>query len=257
MPRKNRPNSKHGRVNFPITEQAWIRGAQTEHPGRRSQALATIADVYWKPAYSYLVARGNTPSRAMDLVQEFFCELIIEKQIIRKYVPEKCRFRAFLLTEIKQFVWQQHRKAIAKKRSPTKPEVALEDRNGRPLQIAAGEQSPEQQYMYSWALAQVRNALSSVREDLSEDGKEDHWAIFDARVVRPKLEGAKPVRLKELCHKYGIASEGTVTRIVETVRRMFVTALRSSVGRYKSSENEIDEEIHDLIRIVSQGRANP
>ena len=257
MSRKNRSNNKHGWDNFPITEQALIRAAQTEHPGRRNKAFTTISAEYWTPLYDFLVRKNNTPSRAMDLVQGFFCELIIEKQIIREYVPEKCGFRAFLLTEIKQFVRQQHRKETTQTRHPTKPFVALEDRNGHPLQIAAGERNADQQYMYDWAWSQVQKASSSVREDLSEDGKENYWAIFDARVLRPKLEGVKPVRLKELCHKYGIPSEGTVTRIVENVTKRLKTTLRSSVGRYVGSEEEIDEEIRDLIRIISEGRANP
>ena len=243
------------RAGFPDTERPLLAGAQTEHPGRRKQAMGTIAGLYWKPLYCYLRAKGNSDADAKDLVQGFFCENVLQGGVIKNTDLQKGRFRTFLLTSLQNYVRQQRRGQMAKKRFPAKGLVSLGAADEGNLPYPSGMGTPEQQYICAWAISLVHAVLTEVKTALIEDDEELLWTVFLARVVRPMLEGTEPVSEKELCREYNIPHRWTVERMVVRVRKIYASILRSAVRQYAGPGQDVEREIRDLIRIVSDSGA--
>ena len=70
---------------------------------RQHQALAEPCQTYWSPVYTYLRRKGYKKPEAEDLAQGFFAQLL-EKQSYAVADPERGRFRAFLITALKNFL---------------------------------------------------------------------------------------------------------------------------------------------------------
>src|ERR1043165_7107650 len=65
-------------------------------------ALTTLCERYWFPVYAYVRRRSIDVHEAQDLTQEFFAWLL-EKNPLASASPERGRFRAFLLTAVRNF----------------------------------------------------------------------------------------------------------------------------------------------------------
>ena len=76
-------------------------------------ALAELCQRYWYPLYSYVRRRARDAAEARDLTQEFFVRLL-EKNVVAFATPERGRFRAFLLTALKNFLANERERAGAK-----------------------------------------------------------------------------------------------------------------------------------------------
>ena len=67
------------------------------------RALSELCQAYWYPLYAYVRRRVDDVHEAQDLTQAFFSHLL-EKQTIARADRTRGRFRAFLLTALKNFL---------------------------------------------------------------------------------------------------------------------------------------------------------
>jgi DNA-directed RNA polymerase specialized sigma24 family protein len=84
------------------------------HPDFQA-ALATLCQAYWYPLYAYVRRRVADVHEAQDLTQAFFAWLL-EKNTLEVAQQERGRFRAFLLSALKNFLSNEWDKAKAQKR---------------------------------------------------------------------------------------------------------------------------------------------
>src|SRR6202047_3146502 len=92
-----------GRSDFPTTRWTLVIAAADPQRKEARSALVSLCEGYWYPLYAYLRRRGYPADRAQDLTQEFFIR-VLEGRYLDRAVPEKGRFRSFLLTSLKFFV---------------------------------------------------------------------------------------------------------------------------------------------------------
>src|SRR5258708_13882369 len=92
-------------------------------------ALAQLCETYWYPLYAYVRRRVHDVHEAQDLTQTFFSALL-EKQTIARADPGRGRFRAFLLTTLKNFLTNEWDKTRAAKRGGGKAELSLDFDSG-------------------------------------------------------------------------------------------------------------------------------
>jgi len=91
----------------------------------------------------------------------------------------------------------------------------------------------------------------SVREWYVKSGHENHWRIFNDAVIQPNVKGDKRPTNRELCEKYGVATEVQLANILTTVKRKFNSCLRETLRPYVASDSDIDDEIKALFTIFS------
>src|SRR4029434_6845522 len=98
---------------------------QGESP-EAEEALEKLCRVYWRPIYSFVRRQGVSPEDAQDLTQGFFA-LLLERRDLRTVRKEKGRLRSYLLTALKHFLADDHRRAMAIKRGKGQQLIPLEE----------------------------------------------------------------------------------------------------------------------------------
>jgi RNA polymerase sigma-70 factor (ECF subfamily) len=229
-----------------------IRLVRTLDENRRGAAIDDLIKAYWKPVYCYLRWKGHDNERAKDLTQGFFQEIVLGRQLVQQADETKGRFRTFLLTALDRYVTSAHRRDVAAKRRPKEGIIPLQDLDETSVSVAAEGMSPDSTFTYVWASGLLQAVLAELEEGCVQDGKEIHWRLFYARVLKPIISGEEPPPLAELCAQLNVASTVKAENMIVTVKRRFQAAVRRHIREHVTSEEDVEEEIRDLMNILSR-----
>jgi hypothetical protein len=83
-----------------------------------------------------------------------------------------------------------------------------------------------------------------------------HWYVFQDRLLRPTLEGRTPPPLKQICQQYGIDSEATVSNMLNTVKKLVRSVLRSHVRQTVISGEAVQEELKEILKFFEKDGKN-
>ena len=213
---------------------------------QHTQALSALCETYWFPLYAYLRRRGNDRHRAEDYTQAFFARLL-EKHGVRLADPQRGRFRYFLLASFKNFLADQHDRAQALKRGGGRKILSINFENAENQYTLepADELTPEKLFDKSWALTVLDRTITRLKAELTARGKEK---LFDNLKVHMTAE-AGSVPYRDLAGRLNM-TEGTVRVAVHRLRKRYKHLLRDAIAQTVATEEEIDDEIRDLFRIL-------
>ena len=76
---------------------------------------------------------------------------------------------------------------------------------------------------------------------------EDHWRVFEARVLRPIVSGRRPVPLSDLCKEYHLKDESTASNMMITVKRRLKKALGRNMRRLGENSPTLSEQVEELL----------
>jgi len=145
---------------------------------RSRAALEQLCRTYRAPVIAYIRSRGTSPVDVEDLTQTFFVHFV-ERAFHARADPARGRFRAYLLTAVKNFLADAREEAGARKRGGDIQFRALDSTIGddsRQGSIADNEM-PEAVFDRAWAQAVLQAALHKLRKEAKAAGKS---ALFDA-----------------------------------------------------------------------------
>ena len=220
-------------------------------PDQQQAVLSDLTAAYWKPVYCYLRRRGYNNEDAKDLTQGFFQEIVMGRHLIEQADATKGRFRTLLLTALDRYVISIHRRQTASKRRPSR-QVSLPEDAADALPIVAKDMGPEETFAYAWACDLLQEVLAEVQARCTQDDKQVHWQLFHLRVVEPLLTGQQAPSLSQLCEEFDVPTTVKAENMIVTVKRRFQTAMRDRVRQYVASEDAVDQEIRDLMEILSR-----
>lgn len=227
---------------FTTTQWTVVLNARDDSP-QAAEALGRLCARYWYPLYAFVRHRGYSKEEAEDLTQEFFKRLL-SGNFLNLADPARGRFRAFLLTAIKNFLVNEWEKLRAQKRGGgTAIFVPLEtiDLEARYCRDMASEQTPDRLYDRRWALTVIEQAFARIREEFK--GEKAEW--FDS--VKPLLLGDQPDgTYKSLAGKLG-TNEGALKVAVHRLRQRFGVSLRQIIAETLSNPGDADAEVAELI----------
>jgi len=241
--------------SFQTTHWSEIFNANTTDDVRRNAIIDALLRRYWKPVYCYIRRKGYDNEQAKDLTQGFFHEIVLNSNLIRQADQRKGRFRTFLLTALDHYLIDVHRKEKARKHAPRGGFVALEDSNLTGLTAAHSNMTPNQVFHYMWATGVIDDVISQVKKECCDTGKETHWQVFQAKILAPIIDNRAGPPLKELCVRYGIENEIKASNMIVTIKRCFRRVLEDHLRRFVRTDTEIEDEINELLGIISGGRA--
>ena len=211
--------------------------------------IELLLDRYWKPVYCYLRRKGYANEDAKDLTQGFFHEVVLNRHLFERADPSRGSFRSLLLHALHQYLTDQQRKESAGKRIPSERLVNLEMIDPVELPQSVEELDPDESFNYTWKTDLLDRVLTQVRTDYMSQGMETHWLIFRDRLLSPLLQDRPVSSLGELCTRYGIDKQATVSHMLTTVKRHFQTVLRSHVRQTVLDGQSVEEELQDILRL--------
>jgi RNA polymerase sigma-70 factor (ECF subfamily) len=210
------------------------------------EALTQLCHDYWYPLYFYVRRRIGDVHESQDLIQEFFARLL-EKNVLAAADPQRGRFRAFLLTSLRNFLANEWAKARADKRTPgtvARP-LNLESGERRYRREPADDLTPERLYEQRWAETLLDHVVHRLREEYVRSGKTDHF-----EQLQGFLTGKNPeMSYREAADTLGI-SEGAAMVMAHRMRRRYRDLLRSEIAQTVTHPSAIDDEIAHLFAVL-------
>ena len=239
---------------FPSTHWSVIvaAGRSEAEPEIAHAALAELCHTYWMPLYSFVRSRGHTVHDAQDLTQSFFAYLI-EHKIYARVDRKKGRFRSFLLTSLKNFLADASDRERTLKRGGGQDFLPLFEEQIKEaeslFQNHRGASTEDRIFDRSWAEALVTAGLERLSADYRSQAKEK---LFNELRIFLTSGPDLPPSYAELAVRLRI-TESTLRSHVTRLRARYREALRAEVRRTVDTEAEVDDELHELLRVLTRG----
>ena len=210
-------------------------------------ALQDLCQSYWYPLYHYVRRQGYDPTIAEDLTQGFFTRLL-DGDLLGKADANRGRFRSFLLAALQNYLANEKRYHAAEKRGGGRPAISLDfnDAESRYSLEPAHHRTPQLDFEAQWALSVLQLAMTAVRAQYVEQGKEQ---IFAA--LQPLLSGETEVTLREISDGLGM-SVGAIKVALHRMRERYGQQIRLQVARTVPDPSEVDDELRSLFQLFSR-----
>jgi RNA polymerase sigma-70 factor (ECF subfamily) len=227
---------------LPSTHWTSIAAAGEERP-----RLGVVLRRYEPSLFGHLQRRFHlSPHDAQDVLQQFFTDAMLERNLLRLADRARGRFRSFLLTALDHHTRNWLRDRSTQKRSPG----AMADLDAVPPP-ADGHPAPDQAFQVTWAREVIAQAVERMRVECQADGQSQYWELFRARVLGPVFDGSAGEPYAGLVQRLGFATPAQAANALVTAKRHFARTLRAVVVEYLTDPSHADEEIADLQRILS------
>jgi RNA polymerase sigma factor (sigma-70 family) len=234
--------------HFATTRWSIVFAAGQEGSRESRGALEALCQSYWFPVYTYVRRHATAAQDAQDLTQSFFAHLL-DSEAIGKADPERGRFRAFLLTAVKNFLANEREKGRAEKRGAGKVPLRLDFESGETrYQIEPAHQlTPERLFERRWVLALIDQVLEGLRSELTAEGKGEHFELLKEGIVGEMTAEAYE-RAAAALGVTPAAAKQAAYRLRKRYRELF----RQEVARTVAGDAEIDDEIGRLLGILGE-----
>jgi RNA polymerase sigma-70 factor (ECF subfamily) len=210
------------------------------------EALERLCRIYWYPLYAYVRRTGRGVEDAEDLTQAFFAHLLT-KGFPRGAVPDRGKFRSFLLVSLRHFLADYHRYTHSAKRGGG---IALVPLDARKAEERFGlephdSQTPETLYEREWALALLDRARARLRQEFNAARSAD---LYDRLQVFP-LTGKGECSFQQAAAKLGM-TESALKSAVHRLRARYRELVREEVTHTVGDPSEVREEARHLIAVI-------
>jgi RNA polymerase sigma factor (sigma-70 family) len=237
-------NAYHGPAAFTTTHWSMVLDAQGESPAAQ-EALEKLCCIYWRPIYSFVRRQGAGPEEAQDLTQGFFA-LLLERRDLRTVRKEKGRLRSYLLTALKHFLADEHRRTMAIKRGKgeSRKLSGLEELRALEEQ-PADVLTPDQVYERRWASTLLDRVLSRLEDKYRSRG---NTVLFDAFNQLLAEEPGAPSQA-DVAAQLGM-TENAVSQAFHRFRQTYQSLLREEIAHTVATPGDIENELRYLIAVI-------
>lgn len=236
-------NSARG---FPSTHWSAIDRASREDSQCERPAMSDLLRRYLPALRAHLLIRRSvTADQVDDVLQEFIAGKVLEADIIDRADRTKGKFRTFLLTALDRHVISRRRHDNAEKRGGADMTRSL-DGDDAPSASAQPTALSTDTFDVVWARQILREAIRRTRAQCDRDSRADVWAVFESRILLPALHGTKPPEYAQIVERHGYHAPTQMWNAVRTGKAIFARQLRSVIGEYVDSDEQIESELRDL-----------
>jgi RNA polymerase sigma-70 factor (ECF subfamily) len=240
-------NVQNAAVAFATTHWSMVLVAQGESPAA-DEALEKLCRIYWWPLYGFVRREGHTPEEAQDITQSFFA-LLLERRDLDAVRREKGRLRSYLLTSLKNFLGNAHRRAMRVKRGEGQPLVPLETllaREHADLE-PAHTLSADRIYERCWALTLLQQVLAQLEEEYRVAGKA---ALFERL---EQMLGDEPDRCSqaEIAQELGM-TESAVKQAFYRLRLRYGLLVRQEIADTVAAPGDVEDELRHFIAVLQE-----
>jgi len=230
---------------FPSTSWSLIARAGEALSPDGKKALASLCEDYWPPVYSFVRRRCGSADEAHDRTQGFFAYLLEKNDLATVDRMRGTKFRAWLLTCVKNYLANLRDHENAKKRWAPLESLDAAAAEGRYQAETAHHLTPERLYARAFAMNVLARTLGRVRARYTAAGKAP---LFDA--LKGSLTwDASPLPYEEVAALLG-KTEGAVKKAAFDLRAHYKKELRSEVKRLVENPDDeaaVDKELRQLL----------
>lgn len=237
----------YDRRHFATTQWSVVLAAGDDQRQDARTALTQLCEAYWYPLYAYVRRHTDDRHDAQDLTQAFFSYLL-EKRAIARADRNRGRFRAFLLTSLKNFLANERDKANAEKRGGGKIEFSLDfDAGESRYQIEPSHAlTAEKLFERRWVLTLLDQVLARLEGELAEAGKSEEFGQFKGSLTG----GATADDYERAASVLGI-TPAAAKQSAYRLRRRYREIFRAEVARTVADDADVDDEINRLLETLA------
>ena len=231
---------------FPETRWSLVKRIGGSDDPNREKALEEICTIYWPPVYAFLRASGETAHDAEDLTQAFFADFL-SRDSFRSADPAKGRLRTYLLSCLKNFLIDEHRKSVRLKRGGGLRPLSLDSGEGeaRCLNLATDTSNIDLIFDRQWAITLIENVMLRLRDRYQGPGKAAFYSSLNPYLrVDPD-----PGTLRSLAAEVD-RPEGTIRVALHRLRRRFRDLLEEEVRATLAPGDDFEEEMRFLRSVI-------
>jgi RNA polymerase sigma factor (sigma-70 family) len=211
-------------------------------------ALSTLCERYWYPLYAYVRRHTRDVNEAQDLTQEFFARLM-EKDLLASALPERGRFRAFLLSAVKNFMANEWDRQHAEKRGGGRTLLSL---NLETVESRLGlepyhDLTPERLFEKKWTLMLLELVMEQLQGEALASGKERQFELLKSTLTGEQT-GPPYARI---ANELGI-SEEAARQAAHRLRKRYRKLLWMEVSQTVGDPAEVEEEIRSLLSTLEK-----
>ena len=238
IPHPNRSVDRN-RNQFPAT--LWT---QIENPESRELIKGELYQQYYTPLYTYCRRKGFGHDHAEEYVQGFLADILIGRDFLSQADRTRGKLRSLLMKSLSHYIYGILRKKEVQTCSSediTEWDIPEET----PME-------PEAAFDYTWASAILERILNDLEFECKRDGQEQHWALFEARVLIPILENVKPESLDVLCAKLHLEANQKASNMIVTVKRRAEKIFKRYLQETETEDMPFQEVLSDFLTIFAK-----
>lgn len=206
-------------------------------------ALDALCRKYWRPVRAFFTLNGVVEDETEDLAQEYFSSLLA-REYLHEADRERGRFRAFLVQDLKFFLWDALAKKRAKKRGGNTAFVPL-DSSVEPMDPASAQTAI---FDRQWALQIVENARELLRAEFEAEGRGELFRLLQQGLVKSP-DAADYARWAAMSDM----TPGALKVALHRLRGRFRKAVEEQVRETVASEADFEDEMRHLRRVLREG----
>ena len=227
---------------WPETQWSIVLDAGDESGEKRRIAIERLLVAYWPALQAHLVIRKRLDhAAAEDFLQDFFLKKFVEQNIVERADYSRGKFRSFILKALENFLRDYYR-------SPA----------FRNLPVQIPEDMPDQDFTRpsadvfdkAWALRVFYHANELFKKFCEQNNREDQWAIYRERVLRPVFFGEAPRSYEALADGFDGLNAKQLRNLLTKAKGSFSKSLRVVVRDYVEDESFVEEEIDQLLGVL-------
>jgi RNA polymerase sigma-70 factor (ECF subfamily) len=231
---------------FVTTRWSVVLAAQDKSSPDSAVALEALCRAYWYPLYAYVRGTGRSPEDAQDLTQEFFARLLAQNWL-QVVLPEKGRFRTFLIVAFKRFLTNEWHHATRQKRGCGKVPVPLDTVEAEHRFVCEPALAADEIFERRWAMTLLDQTLEELQTEFAKAGKSDEFDTLKGWLTAGRGEipyGAVAETLN--------TTEGAARVAVHRMRRRFRALFRQNIAQTIAAPEDVDAEMRQIVSILSR-----
>ncbi len=212
-----------------------------------------VAERCYGAIYAYIRQSGRRDQEARDLTQGFIADVLLGRDLLSKLDERRGQFRSLLMSAVRNYLADVYRFDHAARRHPGRDRTVRGD-DAAADSMAAPDPQPEAAFHRAWISMLVQESAEALRTESLATGREWAWDIFESRIVRPMLHGAKAPSYEELMARWSFDDPSRISNTVVQMRKAFAAQLVRRIGAtVDRSPAGAQHELRELLRLM-EGR---